>query len=104
MAYYKHGDTSGTEALAAFILLIVCLFLTSCFGAHESNTLGQEVMQYNYIVINGVEYKTDDIENGADGFTWVDHYRANDEFYFYLKNGDKITFQEGNYTLKDKKS
>lgn len=97
-------DVSGIGLIIAMILLIIVLFLSSCTSSHRAEDLGREVMQYEYIVVNGIEYKTDDIVDGEDGFTWHELSRANDEIYFYLKNGDKITFQEGNYTLKNKKS
>lgn len=97
-------DNCGIGFLILMILLIIVLFLSSCTDSHRAESLGHEVMQYEYIVINGVEYKTDDIVDGENGFTWNEIYRANDEIYFYLKNGDKVTFQEGSYTLKNKKS
>lgn len=55
--------------------------------------------QYKYLVVNGETYKTEDIVSVDAEY----EYHSNDIIIIVLKDGTKVSFQEGNYTLKDKK-
>lgn len=81
------------------ICALICLILISLIQCDTSNSFEDEIRMYNTLVVNGETYKTEDIISVSAKY----EYHANDIIIITLKDGTRVSFQEGNYTLKDKK-
>lgn len=88
------GAIVGLGLMIGFLILFV-----SCVEHVQEDSFKEDISHYSIISVNGEEYKTEDIESVK-----VDCYtHRNDVYTVYLKDGTKITFMEGGYTLKEKK-
>jgi len=90
------GEATFYTVIICLVICFILVFLSQCA---TSNSFEDEMRQYNYLVVNGETYKTEDIVSVSAEY----EYHANDIITITLKDGTRVSFQEGNYTLKDKK-
>ena len=78
--------------ITAIIVLIMCVFFTTCT---TSMLKYNEIKDYDYIIVNGEEYSTKDVES-------ISKDLLNDDttYIITMKDGSKIYAK--NYILKNK--
>ena len=84
---------------SVIICFIICFILICLSQCATSSSFEDEMRQYKYLIVNGETYKTEDIVSVDAEY----EYHSNDIIIIILKDGTKVSFQEGNYTLKDRK-
>lgn len=90
------GEATFYTVIICLVICFILVFLSQCA---TSSSFEDEMRQYNYLVVNGETYKTEDIVSVSAEY----EYHANDIITITLKDGTRVSFQEGNYTLKDRK-
>lgn len=87
------GRSNDTAPVSFIIILLVLLYIcVSCSSIATEN----EIYRYEIIVIDGIEYRTDDITSIDVGYRQYD----SDIVTITFKDGTEI--QTGQYTLKNK--
>lgn len=85
-------------AVIAIICGIIALFSVAS-NAQGKNEFEKEISGYTTIVVNGEEYKIDNITN----IEYDDSLYENDTMVIELDDGTRVRFLAGCYTLKGKK-
>lgn len=88
----KNGIAEVGIVFMAIIVIMICVFFTMCA---TSMVKYNEIKDYDYIVIDGEEYSTKDIENITK-----DLINDSTTYIITMKDGSKIYVK--NYVLRNK--
>ena len=93
----RDTDTEATF-YTVLICLVICFILVCLCQCGTSSSFENEMRRYKYIKVDGVTYKTEDVETVGAEY----EYHANDIIILYLKDGTKVSLVKGDCTITDK--